>query len=78
MFSNSVLYLAENWMQETVLFVLRNKKLEMLVVDTHLKFLCELNFIVNIFLTYHHEQEIVQIFTHMKLTNLTLPTTKLY
>jgi len=24
----------------------------------------------NRFLTYHHEQEIVQIFTHMKLTNV--------
>jgi len=32
----------------------------------------------NIFLTYHHEQEIVQIFTHMKLTNLTLLTSKLH
>jgi len=32
MFSNSVLYPAENWMRETVLFVLRNRKLEMLVV----------------------------------------------
>jgi len=27
---------------------------------------------------YHHEQEIVQIFTHMKLSNLTLLTSKLY
>jgi len=27
---------------------------------------------------HHHEQEIVQIFTQMKLTNLTLLTTKLY
>jgi len=27
---------------------------------------------------YHHEQEIVQIFTHMKLTNLTLLTSKLF
>jgi len=34
MFSNSVLYLAENWMRDTILFVLRNKKLEMLVVET--------------------------------------------
>jgi len=35
MFSNSVLYLlAENWMRDTVLFVLRNRKLEMLVVET--------------------------------------------
>jgi len=33
MFSNSVLYLAENWMRDTVLFVLRNRKLEMLVVE---------------------------------------------
>jgi len=32
----------------------------------------------NIFLTHHHEQEIVQIFTHLKLTNLTLLTSKLY
>jgi len=30
--------------------------------------------LVNIFLTYHHEQEIVQIFTHMKLANLILLT----
>jgi len=34
MFYNSILYLAENWMQDTVLFVLRNRKLEMLVVET--------------------------------------------
>jgi len=34
MFSNSVLYLAENWMRDTVLFVLRNRKQEMLVVET--------------------------------------------
>jgi len=34
MFSNSVLYLAENWMRDTVLFVFRNRKLEMLVVKT--------------------------------------------
>jgi len=27
--------------------------------------------LANRFLTYQHEQEIVQIFTHMKLTNLT-------
>jgi len=27
--------------------------------------------LANRFLTYHHEQEIVQIFTNMKLTNLT-------
>jgi len=27
---------------------------------------------------YHREQEIVQIFKHMKLTNLTLLTSKLY
>jgi len=27
---------------------------------------------------HHHEQEIVQIFTHMKLTNLTLLASKLY
>jgi len=26
------------------------------------------------FLTYHYEQEIVQIFTHVKLTSLTLLT----
>ena len=44
-FSNSVLYLAENWMRDTVLFVLRNRKLEMLVVETLHKLLCELNFI---------------------------------
>ena len=30
----------------------------------------------NIFLTYHHGQEIFQIFTHMKLTNLTLLASK--
>jgi len=34
MFSNSVLYLAENWMRDTALFVLRNRKLEVLVVET--------------------------------------------
>jgi len=34
MFSTSVLYLAKNWMQDTVLFVLRNRKLVMLVVET--------------------------------------------
>jgi len=34
MFSNSVLYLADNWMRDKVLFVLRNRELEMLVVDT--------------------------------------------
>jgi len=34
MFSSSILYLAENWMQDTILFVLRNRKLEMLVVET--------------------------------------------
>ena len=44
----------------------------------YLNFWCELNFTVNIFLTYHPEQEIVQIFTHMKLTNLTLLTSKMY
>jgi len=33
-FSNSVLFLAENWMRDTVLFVLRNRKLEMLVDET--------------------------------------------
>jgi len=32
--SNSVLYLVENWMRDTVLFFLRNRKLEMLVVET--------------------------------------------
>jgi len=44
-FSNSVLYLAENWMRDTVLFVIRNRKLELLVVETLQNFLCELNFI---------------------------------
>jgi len=34
--------------------------------------------LANRFLAYHHEQEIVQIFAHMKLTNLTLLTSKLY
>ena len=34
MFSNSVLYLAENWMQDTVLCFLPKRKLEMLVVET--------------------------------------------
>jgi len=29
-------------------------------------------------LTYHQKQEIVQIFTHMKLNNLTLLASKLY
>jgi len=45
MFSNSVLYLAEKWMLDTVLFCLSNRKLEMLVVETLPKPLCELNFI---------------------------------
>ena len=40
--------------------------------------LCELNFIGQDFQRITHEQEIVQIFTHMKLTNLTLFTSKLY
>jgi len=31
---NSVLYLAENWIRDTVLFVIRNRKLDMLVVET--------------------------------------------
>jgi len=30
------------------------------------------------FSTYHHEQDIVQIFAHMNLTNLILFTSKLY
>jgi len=34
--------------------------------------------LANIFLTYHHQQKSVQIFAHMKLTNLTLLTSKLY
>jgi len=34
MFANSVSYLAENWMRDTARFVLRNRKLEMLVVET--------------------------------------------
>ena len=72
MFSNSVLYLAENWMREMVLFVLRNRKLEMLVGETLLKLHMWTKFYCQHILTYHHEQEIVQIFTHMKLTNLTL------
>jgi len=33
-FSNSVLHLPENWMWDTVRFVLRNRKLDMLVVET--------------------------------------------
>ena len=44
----------------------------------YLNILCELNFIGQHFLTYHQEQEIVQIFTHMKLTNLTSLISKLY
>jgi len=32
-------------MRDTVLFVLRNRKLEMLVLETLHKLLCELNFI---------------------------------
>jgi len=40
-----VSYLAENWMQDTVLFVLRNRQLEILVVETLLELLCELNYI---------------------------------
>ena len=48
------------------------------LLRNYLNFSCELNFIVNIFLMHHHEQEIVQIFTQMKLTNQTLLTTKLY
>ena len=43
----------------------------------YLNFLCELNLLANRFSTYHHEQEIVQIFTHMKISNLTLFTYKL-
>jgi len=34
MFSKSVLYLAQNWMRDTVLFAFRNRKLDMLVVET--------------------------------------------
>jgi len=34
--------------------------------------------LANRFSTYQHEQEIVQIFTYMKLTNLTLFTSKWY
>jgi len=30
--------------------------------------------LINRFSTYHHEQENIQIFPHMKLTNLTLLT----
>jgi len=41
MSSNSVLYLAENWRKDTVLFVLRNRKLEMLVVETQPKLFME-------------------------------------
>jgi len=33
-FSSSASYLGDNWMQDTVLFALPNKKLEMLVVET--------------------------------------------
>ena len=42
----------------------------------YINFLCELNFIGQ--QIYHREQDIVQIFTHMKLSNLTLLTSKLY
>jgi len=42
----------------------------------YIKFLCELNFIGQ--QIFNHEQEIVQIFTHMKLTNLASLTSKLY
>ena len=44
----------------------------------YLNFLCELSFIGQQIFNVHHEQEIVQIFTHMKLTNLTSLTSKLY
>jgi len=43
----------------------------MRVVETLLNFLCELSFIGQQIITYHHEQEIVQIITLTKLTNLT-------
>jgi len=44
----------------------------------YLNLLCELNFVGKDILTYHHEQESIQIFTLMKLPNLTLLTSKLY
>jgi len=44
----------------------------------YLNFLCEQDFIGQWFSTYHHEQEIAQIFTHMRLTNLTVLTFKLF
>ena len=46
----------------------------------YLNFLCELNFNGQQIFNVQHEQEIVQIFTHTKLTitNLTSLTSKLY
>ena len=41
-------------------------------------FLCDLILLANRFSMHHHEQEIVQIFTNLKLTNLTLFSSKLY
>jgi len=73
-----VLFLAENWMRDTALFVLRNRKLKLLVDETLPTLLCELNFIVQQIFNVHHEQEIVQIFTHTKFTNLTSLTSWLY
>jgi len=64
-------------MRDTVLFVLRNRKLEMLVVEKIYYYVSSI-LLANIFLTYHHQQKSVQIFAHMKLTNLTLLTSKLY
>jgi len=44
-FPNSILYLAENWMRDTVLFVLRNRKLDMLDIETQPKLFMWANFI---------------------------------
>jgi len=139
--SNSVFHLEENWMRDTVLFVLRNRKLDMLVVETlvfhqslclkslcfikvnifapsnvypllprcmyllhvtamhveiqvpclwewrrysiqyaeylhYLNFWCELNFMGQ--QIFNVSSRTVQFFTHMKLTNPTRLTCKLY
>jgi len=81
MFSNSVLYLAENWMWDTILFVLRNRKLEMLVAEMLPKLFMWAKFYWPTYfqsITINKKLSKSLQFTHMKLTNLTLLTSKLY
>jgi len=47
-------------------------------LDTSLTFYVSEVLLANRFSTYHYQQETVQIFTHMKLPNLTLLTFKLF